>query len=96
MKSIRRTRHLTFKPKKKKKTEIAHKRAMNLPTASEVATLIPGDTVGNLDIVLQCKGSTELRRISTCHRSHDPLHYVLSFPYGTDGWCLGLKRTIYN
>ena len=78
----------------KKKSENAHKRTLNLPTASEVAALLPGESVGNLDIILQCKGSHEFKRISTCHRSYDrSLHYVLMFPHGTDGWCLGLKKT---
>ena len=45
--------------------------------------------------VLRCRsgGGQELRRINTCHRSYDPLHYVLRFPSGCDGWHLGLTKS---
>ncbi|GFS21244.1 hypothetical protein ElyMa_003333700 [Elysia marginata] len=50
---------------------------------------------GNLDIILRCrKGDRQgLKRINTCHRSYDPLHYILMFLTGCDGWHLGLNRT---
>eukprot|EP00922_Rhytidocystis_sp_ex-Travisia-forbesii_P017515 GHVS01026102.1.p1 GENE.GHVS01026102.1~~GHVS01026102.1.p1 ORF type:complete len:178 (+),score=6.83 GHVS01026102.1:626-1159(+) len=35
--------------------------------------------------------STSIRLLDETHRSYDPLLYVLLFPYGTDGWCLGLS-----
>ncbi|GFS25383.1 transcriptional factor B3 [Elysia marginata] len=74
-----------------------HARSYNLPTSSEIAALLPGDSTGNLDIILRCRegDGQELKRINTCHRSYDPLHYILMFPTGCDGWHLGLNRT-YN
>ena len=71
----------------KKPPQGSHVRTYNLPTSSEVAALLPGDATGTLDIILRCRDGNgqELRRISTCHRSYDPLHYVLLFPTGCDG-----------
>ena len=71
----------------KKPPQGGHARTHNLPASSEVAALLPGDATGNLDIILRCRAGDgqELRRISTCHRSYDPLHYVLLFPTGCDG-----------
>ncbi|XP_064637877.1 uncharacterized protein LOC135494057 [Lineus longissimus] len=62
-----------------------HARTYNLPTATEVAVLMPGEQHGHLDIVLQTKEG-RLQRINPRHRSYDPLHYVLLFPHGTDGY----------
>ena len=69
-----------------------HIRRYNLPQGSEVAVVIPGDDVGNLDIVIQKRGGG-LKRISTLHRLYDPLHYVIPFPYGTEGWQRGFLNT---
>ena len=79
----------------KKTAQGRHARTYHLPTSSEVAALLPGDATGNLDIFLRCRegDGQELRRISTCHRSYDPLHNVLPIPTGCDGWHLGLKKT---
>ena len=68
----------------------SHRRTFNLPQGCEVVALLPGEA-GNLDIILTTKGG-KLRRINQLHRSYDPLHYVLMFPYGEDGYQLGLKR----
>ena len=72
-----------------------HIRTYNLPTTTEVAALLPGEPTGNLDIIVRCRAGDgqELRRINTCHRSYDPLHYVLMFPSGCDGWRLDMKKT---
>lgn len=63
-------------------------RTHNLPTAPEVAALIPGDidiNMGKRDVVLEtCDG--RLRRISELHPSYVPLQYPLLFPYGEDGY----------
>ncbi|XP_074649050.1 uncharacterized protein LOC141904363 [Tubulanus polymorphus] len=53
---------------------------------------MPGDVCGNADVIVQFREGG-LKKISNLHRSYDPLHYVLLFPYGTDGWQLGLKTT---
>ena len=63
-------------------------RRYDLPTASEVAVLLPGDgsnASDNRDIVLR-KREGGLRRISQLDRMYDPLHYVLLFPHGCFGW----------
>ena len=71
----------------KKTPQGSHARTYNLPISSEVAALLPGDATGNLDIILRCRegDGQELRRISTCHRSFDPLHYILLFLTACDG-----------
>ena len=56
---------------------------------SEVAVLLPGDQVGDLDVVLQTRGGN-LQRINAVHRSYDPLHYVLLLPSGQDGFKPGI------
>ena len=79
----------------KKPPQGRHARTYNLPTFSEVAALLPCDAAGNLDIILRCRegDGQVLRRISTCHTSNDPLHYVLLLPTRCDVWHLGLKKT---
>ena len=69
-----------------------HCRKYNLPMQSEVAALVPGETSSNLDVIVHARDG-RLQRIPITHRSYDPLHYVLLFPFGEDGWQLGLKRT---
>ncbi|CAG8738640.1 1907_t:CDS:2, partial [Acaulospora morrowiae] len=59
------------------------------PTASEVAIIIIGDSHEmepfSQDILLRlCSGG--LQRILEFCSSYDPLHYVLLFPKGNDGW----------
>ncbi|PKK59314.1 hypothetical protein RhiirC2_794999 [Rhizophagus irregularis] len=61
----------------------------NTPTSSDIAALMIGDGYNiellNRDILLRSheKG---LQRISELHPSYDPLHYILLFPKGDDGW----------
>ncbi|PKC00614.1 hypothetical protein RhiirA5_382331 [Rhizophagus irregularis] len=61
----------------------------NAPTASEVATIMVGDGhelyIANRDILLQMHDGG-LQRILEIHPSYDPLHYILLFPRGDDGW----------
>src|SRR5436190_23790223 len=61
----------------------------NAPTAFEVAAIMVGDGhelhVANRDILLRMRDGG-LQRISEIHPSYDPLHYVLLFPNGDDGW----------
>jgi hypothetical protein len=68
-----------------------HSRRFNFPSSSEVAAILPGEGRGNLDIVIHCREGP-LQRISTIHRLYDPLHYVIPFPFGTEGW----KRDLYT
>lgn len=67
-------------------------RTTNLPTANEVAALIPGDFEIGLesrDIVLETQ-TGQLKRISELHPAYLPLQYPLLFPYGEDGFRLGI------
>ncbi|XP_021765519.1 uncharacterized protein LOC110730050 [Chenopodium quinoa] len=64
------------------------------PTASEVVALMVGDgteDIGNQDIILQ-KIDGGLQRIDETHPSYMPLQYPLLFPYGTDGWRVGIPK----
>lgn len=70
-------------------------RVYNIPTASEVAALIPGDfneEMDKRDIVLE-KQSGKLKRIHECHVAYLALQYPLLFPRGEDGYRLGIKKT---
>ncbi|KAL8484411.1 hypothetical protein ACS0TY_026907 [Phlomoides rotata] len=70
-------------------------RTHNLPTASEVAALIPCDIDKNMekrDVVLQLRDGF-LQRISELHPCYVPLQYPLFFPYGEDGYRLGIVHS---
>ncbi|KAL0656729.1 hypothetical protein Bca4012_077313 [Brassica carinata] len=71
-------------------------RTYNMPTASEVAALIPGDFelgMDKRDIVLQHK-SGRLTRIDEIHISYLALQYPLIFVYGEDGFRFGIKKGV--
>ena len=71
-------------------------RTYNIPTASEVAALIPGDFnlgMDKRDIVLQHK-SGRLTRIDEIHISYLALQYPLLFVYGEDGFRVGIKKGV--
>lgn len=67
-----------------------HPRRHNLPTADEVAMILPGDgsSPDYRDIILRRRmpSGTSLYRIHEGHPAYSPLHYVLLFPYGEHGW----------
>jgi hypothetical protein len=72
---------------------IADRRRYNLPTADEVAAIIPGNGDEDVDkhreIILRLKTPVQgssLTRISHLNLSYAPLHYVLLFPHGEQGW----------
>ncbi|KAJ6490984.1 hypothetical protein C8R45DRAFT_825969, partial [Mycena sanguinolenta] len=64
-----------------------HARRGSLPTADEVAVILPGDQsrAEPRDIILRRRTGT-LMRISDLHTSYAPLYYVLLFPHGESGW----------
>lgn len=67
-------------------------RTHNMPTADEVAALIPANLVMNMekrDIILETK-TGRFQRISERHPSYLPLQYPLLFPYGEDGFRLNI------
>ncbi|CAN6871204.1 unnamed protein product [Brassica oleracea] len=71
-------------------------RTYNIPTASEVAALIPGDFnlgMDKRDIVLQHK-SGRLTKIDEIHISYLALQYPLLFVYGEDGFRVGIKKGV--
>ena len=61
----------------------------NTPTADEVGAIMVGDGTDTEekthDIIVKKKGGP-LQRISILHTSYLPMHYVLLFPDGRDGW----------
>ena len=64
-------------------------RRYNIPNASEIAAIMIGDGQEvehqNRDIILRpYEGG--IQRISEIHCAYTPLHYVLIFPRGEDGW----------
>ena len=67
-----------------------HVRRYNAPETKEIGILMPGDPVGERDIVLRQRDNV-LKRISEFHPAYDALQYPLLFPRGTHGWNLGLK-----
>jgi len=64
-------------------------RTHNLPTAEEIAVIIPEEGVhhamDNRDVVLRARGG-RLEWISQNSPSYAALHYVLLFPKGENGW----------
>ncbi|KAJ8481437.1 hypothetical protein ONZ45_g15318 [Pleurotus djamor] len=68
-----------------------HARQHNLPTADEVAVILPGDgsAPNYRDIILHKRAPSSgpsLYRIHEGHPAYLPLHYVLLFPRGEHGW----------
>src|SRR5882762_881967 len=64
-------------------------RHYNLPTADEIAAVIPGDgseeRSDHCDIVVHLTGGG-LKRISHLHPSYSTLHYTMLFPRGEEGY----------
>jgi hypothetical protein len=61
----------------------------NLPTSDEVAVILPGDGTSpdRRDIILRRRsGEYRLTRIDDGHPAYSPLHYVVLFPHGDNGW----------
>jgi hypothetical protein len=76
-----------------------HARCYNMPSGSEVAILLPHNLdgeVGSRVVVCDYRAGQEnegLRRFSDTHRSYDPLTYPLLFPFGSDGFHLGIQHS---
>ncbi|KAL4600853.1 hypothetical protein ACB092_11G229700 [Castanea dentata] len=67
-------------------------REYNLPTCSEIAAIIVGDIGAedaHCDIIVELKEGG-LQRINVLHPSYMALQYPLLFPYGEDGFRLGI------
>uniref|UniRef100_A0A7N2MG30 ATP-dependent DNA helicase n=1 Tax=Quercus lobata TaxID=97700 RepID=A0A7N2MG30_QUELO len=66
-------------------------REYNLPTCSEIAAIVVGDIGAenaHHDIIVKLKGG--LQHINVLHPSYMALQYPLLFPYGEDGFRLGI------
>ena len=77
-----------------------HDRRFNLPTADEVAVILPGvdgddKHVRERDIVLHSRAG-ELQIITDLHPAYVPLYYVLLFPYGEHGWHPAMRLSSSN
>ncbi|KAG2738487.1 hypothetical protein P692DRAFT_201906832 [Suillus brevipes Sb2] len=72
-------------------------RRYNVPTADEIAVIIPGDGSEEVsdkrDIILRLQGG-ELKRISQLSHAYSTLHYVLLFPSGEEGWHLDIPLNV--
>ncbi|KAF6151212.1 hypothetical protein GIB67_037420 [Kingdonia uniflora] len=74
-------------------------RRYNLPSTNEIAVILPGDgheSSSTRDIVVYFRGEHELMRISECHPTYLPIHYVLLFPHGEMGWEPEMKKWDVN
>jgi hypothetical protein len=70
------------------------RRTHNLPTANEVAGVIPSispASSGTCDTLLQLRGGG-LQRITDLYPLYSPPHYVLLFPRGEPGWHPGIPH----
>ncbi|XP_026384034.1 uncharacterized protein LOC113279563 [Papaver somniferum] len=70
-------------------------RRYNLPTADEIAVIVPEITykeTGVRDIILHLRENNGLKQISECHPAYLPLHYVLLFPFGELGWSPTMRQ----
>ncbi|XP_052119105.1 uncharacterized protein LOC110273073 [Arachis duranensis] len=71
-------------------------RVYNLPTMSEVAILVVGDIDDSIlerDIIVQFM-SNKLQRIDVLHPLYLALQYPLLFPYGEDGFRVGIQASV--
>src|SRR6267154_978448 len=72
-------------------------RRYNVPTANEIAAIIPGDGSEEVsdkrDIILRLQGG-QLCRISQLSHAYSTLHYVLLFPFGEEGWHLDIPMNV--
>ncbi|KAL4579451.1 hypothetical protein LXL04_015599 [Taraxacum kok-saghyz] len=65
-------------------------RVTNLPAVSEIAALVPRDAneTNNRDVLIEERGTGNIKRISELHPKYMALQYPLLFPYGEDGYGL--------
>ena len=69
-------------------------RRYNLPTADEVAMIIPGEVgqLGERDVIVRRHDNGSLQRMDTLAPAYDPLQYPVLFPYGEDRWTTGIMQ----
>jgi hypothetical protein len=69
------------------------RRRFNLPTADEVAMVVPngGKQPRPIRLSLRADVDTLWEIINSCHPAYAPLHYVLLFPHSDLGWTYSLE-----
>jgi hypothetical protein len=73
-------------------------RRYNLPTAEEVAIILPGDgaqPADHRDIIIQMRAGP-LKRIMETNPAYQALYYVLLFPKGEHGWHRDIPLNVEN
>ena len=70
-----------------RETNGRRQRQYDLPSANEIAVLMPGDEAATepRDIIIKGRDGF-LKRINETHPVYDPLQYTLLHPRGEDGW----------
>jgi hypothetical protein len=72
-------------------------RRYNLPTADEIAAILPGDGSEDVsekrDLIMRLQGGG-LQRISQLSHAYATLHYVLIHPRGEDGWDISIPMNL--
>ena len=64
-------------------------------TSDKVATILPGDgTAPECRDIILCDHSGELTCIDNEHPAYAPLHYVLLFPHGSNGWSWDMHHCV--
>ena len=73
-----------------------HERRYNAPEGFHEVAVLMGDQPARHDLVLRRRpvpgAADNLQLICETHRASDPLHFVLLFPLGTDGWHPELRQ----
>jgi len=73
-----------------------NQRRYNAPQAAEVGMIVIGadeESMGERDVIVQPRQGS-LKRVSILSSCYDPMHYVLLFPHGTNGWSVALKKAV--
>ena len=78
--------------------QAADARRYNLPTVEEIAAIVSGDGSENVrvdcDIIYVYKVVVYIESATFIH--YLPLHYVLFFPHGEEGWHLNISLQQHN
>ncbi len=76
---------LSFRLVNDRRTDL---RRYNAPTVDEIGALMVGGDVDEADArdIVVCSTNGYFQRVSPLHNAYVPLHYVLLFPDGCNGW----------
>ena len=76
-----------------------HERRYNRPEGFNEVSVLIGEEPAHQDIVLRRRNVEDqpyLQIIHETHRAAEPLHFILLFPWGTDGWHSNMEQTRAN